>query len=823
MKCISERTSQTVGNILQVTKNTIQISDNYYDYYINKDNSLYMRQIPLLVQKAKIQAIAIRKKENEKNHLEFEGNKKKSQSSEKYLIPLNDIRNAQNRSKKLPPLCPFYSKKGELLRSVVTTSKIYNRQFLNDNNTIRSSPKNTIKIVKIKFNSNGEGGPGTQPIVINYDDFQNDFFYEPEYSSLIFKDSEIFGKKEHYFELINNKINDFKIEDIKNNDNNNNEFKKEKIFDKNKQKKNISLTFKSLCVKIYELPSENNNINEKIKEKQIFEYNLPFIYLPLFYYKGEEKFKIILSKIIKWDKTNNQFTLVENPEKIIKDILKNCVDFNKKEKKEEPKKEVQQTEEPVKPKSKFNLTMGGKKTFKKDLSAFKFNNPLGNTMVEEQSMAQTMVGNIPNMYLTNLDDSKKKYDIISQSSIYPTPKVYNYINYNIFEFLWLTPEKNFKVCINTPLACINIPRNRISVKKYIDFELLFYLYEHNFQNWDFYLVKFLSSFKSFRTLVEDINSINESYNKDFYLTQPRIKNYSFSNTKIVNIATVKHKDSLDNLIEGFMGIPEEDEKNDKTKNNSEKSSRFKNSSKSNLIKVELKKKEEKEKEKVENETKETIEAKKNKEGDDNEQKLNEENAKEELINSTFVQKCFLAIIRFVDTKTFKANEYKVHFNFNQFQKCQKMEKYIDKISFLIKFIDIDYTKKSVSVDYKSIDIFNENEWIKDYKKYNTHYLRTIDNKQNYSNNNNNNNTNNEFSRTSVEYSGMTRNSVIQIEVLTPISLNRTLNDSGFIKTQIKMLNNQNQTKAIKVKKDDILGMSRIFYNSHGEEHNNKKS
>ena len=70
---------------------------------------------------------------------------------------------------------------------------------------------------------------------------------------------------------------------------------------------------------------------------------------------------------------------------------------------------------------------------------------------------------------------------------------------------------------------------------------------------------------------------------------------------------------------------------------------------------------------------------------------------------------------------------------------------------------------------------------------------------------------------------MTRNSVIQIEVLTPISLNRTLNESGFIKTQIKMLNNENQTKAVKIKKDDILGMSRIFYNSHGEEHNNKKS
>jgi hypothetical protein len=69
-------------------------------------------------------------------------------------------------------------------------------------------------------------------------------------------------------------------------------------------------------------------------------------------------------------------------------------------------------------------------------------------------------------------------------------------------------------------------------------------------------VKYLSSYKSFRALLEDINSINESYNKDFHLTKPRIKNYVFNNTKIVNIATIKKKDILENLIEGLMGIPE---------------------------------------------------------------------------------------------------------------------------------------------------------------------------------------------------------------------------------------------------------------------------
>ena len=194
--------------------------------------------------------------------------------------------------------------------------------------------------------------------------------------------------------------------------------------------------------------------------------------------------------------------------------------------------------------------MGGKKNIKKEMAGFKFN-PLGSAILEEQNLAQTMAGNIPNTYLTNLDDIKKRYDIVSQSSIYPTKKEYNYINFNNFEFLWLTPNHNYKVCISTPIVTINIPKNKIKVKKYVDFELLFYLYENDFKIWDFYLVKYLSSYKSFRALLEEINSINESYNKDFYLTKPRIKNYVFNNTKMVNIATIKKKDILENLIEGL--------------------------------------------------------------------------------------------------------------------------------------------------------------------------------------------------------------------------------------------------------------------------------
>ena len=125
----NQRTSQSVGNILQVTKNIIQENENFYDYYINKDNSLYYKQLPLLIRKAKLQAIAIYKKENKKQQENYPLTTGDSPNL------LDNIRNAQIRSKKLPPLCPFYNDKGELVPSVVKTSRVYNRYDFDNNET----------------------------------------------------------------------------------------------------------------------------------------------------------------------------------------------------------------------------------------------------------------------------------------------------------------------------------------------------------------------------------------------------------------------------------------------------------------------------------------------------------------------------------------------------------------------------------------------------------------------------------------------------------------------------------------------------------------
>ena len=174
----------------------------------------------------------------------------------------------------------------------------------------------------------------------------------------------------------------------------------------------------------------------------------------------------------------------------------------------------------------------------------------------------------------------------------------------------------------------------------------------------------------------------------------------------------------------------------------------------------------------------------------------------QLINSIFDQKCFMSSIKFIDTKTFKANEYKIYFNFNQFEKIQKMEKYIDKISFFIKFINIDDIKKVVTMDYKSLDNFDENKWIKNYNKYNTQYLKTLENKSTNSSEN---------KKMSIEFPGVLKNSLIQIEIFNPILLAKMFSESGIITNEKKMLTDNYQNKVIKIEKDNILRLSKIYY------------
>lgn len=769
MDSSEQRRSQSIGNILKVTNNIIQENENFHDYYINKDNSLYYKQLPLLVRKSNLQnALVLYNKENKKQS-------NYSLSLDKGHVILDNIRNAQIRSKKLPPLCPFYNEKGELVPSIVKTSKVYNNHTFDNNevnnNTSIRGRRNKLILKKI-WKKNGFENNKTSN---DYENIETDYFKfnEEGYDTLIYGEKEIFRKKDYYLNMINEKIVEFKIKGLKDA---NKEFQKVKIFEKSIKKKKVTLTLDSICIQIFSSDKGEDNTNQV----PVFEYNLPFVFLPLFYFKGEEKFKIIISKLIDWDNVNKKFILNENQENIIQDILKNCSDFETKIKQKEKQFDKLKTfklEDSSNKQSRVKFNSGTNKSTKLKKDFLTLKSMASVPIKDDHGYSQTIAGQIPNTYLTNIEgENNNKYNVKDRKEIYPIEKENNYFIYNIFEFLWLTPEQIFTVSIKMPLITINVPDNNIIVKKYVDFDLLFFLYQNDFKYWDFYLTKYLTSFKSFRTLLEDINSINEISNKKLYLTYPKIKTYSFNNIKFVNIASIKHKDILENLIDGLMSGSEEKKEN-KAKTDINKENNDNTDGINNQI-------------------------------EPKEQPIQISKEEDKLQTSTLIQKSFIAIIRFVDNKTLIAKEYKIYFNFSQFQKFQKLDKFIDKISFLIKFIDINYIHQTVSINYKSLNNFNENEWIKDFERYNSQYLNSLNNIQK------------DNQKVFTEFSGITKNTSIQIEIYRPLSLFRTLGENGSIKTEKNILGNNSLEKTINIEKEDVKEMSKIFYDNFTEEEKN---
>ena len=90
--------------------------------------------------------------------------------------------------------------------------------------------------------------------------------------------------------------------------------------------------------------------------------------------------------------------------------------------------------------------------------------------------------------------------------------------------------------------------------------------------------------------------------------------------------------------------------------------------------------------------------------------------KKNKINVIIEQKCFKAIVTLSDFEKNKANEYSINFNYYQFNKFKTIEKYMNKISFIIKFLDINYENSTVKFDYDSLNSFNEKSWINQLKK-----------------------------------------------------------------------------------------------------------
>ena len=329
--------TKNVESILNVTKNVIKQSTEFNEYYQNKDNNLFQSQLPLLMQRSRLREALYFKNKNNIQDLILHKTTKEEDDSDNILkeeeekniynkLPLTSIRKLQVRSKKLPPLCPFYNKKGELLPEVVSTAKAFNNMESDSKFNMSNislglfpnfnwhflTPMNKNKIKNINLYEN---------IEINFDDFQKEVLFENKYDSLKYNYSDIFGRKSFYKEYIKAYIDDIikltketQLIEEGNKIVENQETKKEKLFEWGKNKNKINLTLNSLNIKITD--PENNKI--------VFEYSLPLNLVQLFYYKGFEKFKIFIMALIHWDEKNKKFDLEQNIYTTINNLLTNC-------------------------------------------------------------------------------------------------------------------------------------------------------------------------------------------------------------------------------------------------------------------------------------------------------------------------------------------------------------------------------------------------------------------------------------------------------------------------------------------------------------------
>ena len=827
------RISKNINSILQVTNDFIYKNNNYRDYIINQNNSLYIRQLPLLRKNERIKALVAKKyDDSQKNSSiinEEETNKNNSVSSNSLPL-LKNIRNIKIRSKKLPVLCPLFNEKGELVPSAIKTSKVIYKKinyehFLNKINFRMSLAKTgkpifkKLEIKKLKYNKSCDFD-----LRIKLDDLENNYFNKPEYENLIYDEKEIFENKITYEEIIKNKIIELQTEY-----NQNHTIQKQKVYKYGLDKKDIILTLDSLKIQIYNIKDENSPLIGKKDEKPFFEYILPFALLPLFYFRGTEAFLIILTKIINFNEKNLKFEIVEKSNEIIAKILKNCYDFfipddnelNEKEmidndsinddfgsisKKStmiqrlnsSTNNELSNENKSSNLNTQFNNNLSSpinkKSLFYKNDTNETLNSPINqnnnlNSNINNNSstinnLDSSIINNNPNggsdlrnstiYYNKNLNI--KAYDIWANKINKDEFKIINQ-----YEFFWITPTKSFLLFIETPLITIFAPTNNNYIRQYINYELLFYIYKNNFIMWDFYIMKYLFTLKNFRLFMEKLYSIPKKMNISLFLTLPKSKKLLSTNYEIASIITgslsdkQKKADNNDlsrrNLnLDNKIELPR---KNPKKFISSKTKAYSLNKLNNEFNSIGLNKnrysKQFAPDEKFVNSSPQRQKA------SNNENKNNNFTT----YNYIFIQKGLLFIASLLNEEKESINEFSIHFNVDQLRKFQIMEIMQDKMSFFMKFMHVDYETEKISFDFEAFKEFDEFNWITEINKYNFNYLsqhQTIS-EENFLD------ENGEDTRMIKIFKGMKPRTKIKLEMKCPLIIMQDLDDLCFKVTE----------------------------------------
>ena len=162
-----------VDSILKLTKNLVQNTYDYHNYYIHKNNNLFSNQLPLLTQ-------------SKSTNLIIKNTNKKNKLTKQIPFPLKLIRRVEKRSNKIPKLYSINNNKREVVSLKNNYSQIHSR-----NSSLKSLNKSTnssnsslgsfpIKIKKKSISLNNTKNN-------SFDEFQNNFLIKNVISAIFQK------------------------------------------------------------------------------------------------------------------------------------------------------------------------------------------------------------------------------------------------------------------------------------------------------------------------------------------------------------------------------------------------------------------------------------------------------------------------------------------------------------------------------------------------------------------------------------------------------------------------------------------------------------
>ena len=321
---------------------------------------------------------------------------------------------------------------------------------------------------------------------------------ENKYFELNYNEDKIFSQTEHYNNFIKNHINLIKS----NNLNTKFQGKLEKIFEKSKFK-NPKLVLKPITIEFQRIFCYNNKSHTISREEENQEQTLeiPFEYTPIFYLYNFSKTKEILASIFHLNKDYTSFTPKYQNFSYLLHHSSNYEDSSH-FKQEDFRRNISKKLQSSKTKTLQSLSLN--KTYSSKI------NKRASASLQKELIKTIDIYNNDSSLENNLTDNREGYmqkfksKSISKSINSKFNKIY-FCNKNCFEILWLTPHNEYLVKIRVPEITFYV--GDITINKNIDIELLLFLLENRFNNWDFYTIEYLFSFYKFSLTINNFLSI----------------------------------------------------------------------------------------------------------------------------------------------------------------------------------------------------------------------------------------------------------------------------------------------------------------------------